>query len=172
MEKVKIIFLDFDGVITTVDSGWNINPKKIELLKDIIDATDAKIVIPSSWRTYDLKSTIENLSKGKNCNSPSGIAFPFCDRIIGITARMGGYRYNDNTNEDGRKPYVSIPRGIEIDDWIRCNEDKFDIISYVILDDDTDMLYNQRFNYVQTDTYYGLNKKHVKKAIKILNKNN
>ena len=46
----KIIFLDFDGVITTLKSKWTIDNEKVELVKQICDATGAKIVISSSWR--------------------------------------------------------------------------------------------------------------------------
>lgn len=39
----KIIFLDFDGVITTLKSNWAIDDKKVELVKEICDITGAKI---------------------------------------------------------------------------------------------------------------------------------
>lgn len=32
----KIIFLDFDGVITTLKSGWKLDPEKLELLGRIL----------------------------------------------------------------------------------------------------------------------------------------
>ena len=38
----KIIFLDFDGVITTLKSNWAIDDKKVELVKEICDITGAK----------------------------------------------------------------------------------------------------------------------------------
>lgn len=47
---MKVIFLDFDGVITTMKSRWNLCKEKMELVKEIVDKTDAKIVISSSWR--------------------------------------------------------------------------------------------------------------------------
>ena len=42
--------------------------------------------------------------------------------------------------------------------------------TYVILDDDSDMLYDQRNNFIQTHMYDGLSEDDVKKAIEILNK--
>ena len=73
----------------------------------------------------------------------------------------------------------SIPRGCEIDYWLR-EDRKFSIESYVILDDDDDMLLSQRNNYVQCsgntdhedciDIGYGLTKICMKKAISILNR--
>ena len=59
----KIIFLDFDGVITTLKSNWAIDDKKVELVKEICDITGAKIVISSSWRRYTLEATIEAITK-------------------------------------------------------------------------------------------------------------
>lgn len=167
MSKVNVIFLDFDGVITTLKSGWAIDKEKIELLGKIIDATNAKIVVSSSWRKDTVEQTIKDLNGGKDCNG-NDKAFPFCDRIIGVTARIGGFRYNDDVSENGRKPLVEIPRGVEIQDWLDNTD--YDINSYVILDDDSDMLYCQKNNFVKTDTYLGLNENNVNEVIKILNR--
>ena len=48
----------------------------------------------------------------------------------------------------------------------KLNED----YTYVILDDDTDMLYWQRNNFIRTNYHRGISASNVKKAIKILNK--
>ena len=40
---MKIIFLDFDGVIT-IPPKWNLNANKIKLIKKLVDETDAKIL--------------------------------------------------------------------------------------------------------------------------------
>ena len=40
---------------------------------------------------------------------------------------------------------------------------------YVILDDDSDMLYTQRFNFIQTDSEIGLMMWEATKAVEILN---
>ena len=47
---MKILFLDFDGVITTLKTRWKIDMDKIKIINDICDKTDAKIVVTSSWR--------------------------------------------------------------------------------------------------------------------------
>ena len=59
-----------------------------------------------------------------------------------------------------------VLRGNEIQDWIDNNDN---IESYVILDDDSDMLESQLFNFVQTDTYEGLTEREVKLCKLILN---
>ena len=59
----KIIFLDIDGVLATPeylkDGEWALNPVKQNILKSIIDETDAKIVLSSSWRLHTLEETKE-----------------------------------------------------------------------------------------------------------------
>ena len=45
--NTKIIFLDFDGVITHPKSKWQIDPNKVNLIIKICKETGAKIVISS-----------------------------------------------------------------------------------------------------------------------------
>ena len=56
----KYIFLDIDGVLNSMDwfeqnkytKGYTeINPGKVKLLKEIVDRTDAKIILSSTWRS-------------------------------------------------------------------------------------------------------------------------
>lgn len=163
---MKVIFLDFDGVITTLESGWNLCTKKMQLLGEIIEKTDARIVISSSWRRNTLEDTIKFIS-GDSIHSKDN-PFPHCDKVIGITDRMYAFSWNDKVNErTGRRPNYLIPRGVEIDRWLKING--HDVDNYVILDDDNDMLYCQRNNFVQTDPYKGLSEENVEQAIKILN---
>ena len=42
--------------------------------------------------------------------------------------------------------------------------------SYVIFDDDQDMLYSQKDNFIHIDYMHGITKEHIEQAIKILNK--
>jgi hypothetical protein len=57
---MKVIFLDFDGVLNSVrydrerargDTN-NIDVTRLPLLKEIVDRTGAKIVLSTSWRIY------------------------------------------------------------------------------------------------------------------------
>ena len=65
MEQVKILFLDFDGVLVTDKHleilaandislrdcyGAKFDPECVELLKQIIDKTNARIVVASTWK--------------------------------------------------------------------------------------------------------------------------
>ena len=56
---MKIIFLDFDGVLNTQDYrdtygdiGAGIDKTRLSLIKKLVDATDAKIVLITSLREY------------------------------------------------------------------------------------------------------------------------
>lgn len=60
----KIIFLDIDGVLNSADhldhtkhcNGYSdISPKKVKLLKKIVDRTGAEIVLSSTWRDLEKK---------------------------------------------------------------------------------------------------------------------
>lgn len=49
---MKVIFLDVDGVLSLPSGSMiSLNKKRIKLLSLIIEATSAKIVISSTWRT-------------------------------------------------------------------------------------------------------------------------
>lgn len=56
-------------------------------------------------------------------------------------------------------------RGDEIQHWLDNNT----VESFVILDDDRDMLESQKNNFINTDGLIGLTEEHVEQAIKILN---
>lgn len=167
-EYKKIIFLDIDGVMASIPflskktkHGF-IDPKKCQLLNTLQDI-GAEIVISSSWG-YDNGRTEKTL---REC----GLTLP----IIGYTDHF----YTD-----------WFCRGNEIEKWLcehfggmctkyykdydgtpyyrkHYHNDDIDY-EYVILDDDSDMLYGQKDNFIKVDVYTGLTKRHINKALKIL----
>lgn len=55
---MRVIFLDIDGELTYTgyrnEKTQNIDLEKVALLKEIVETTDAKIVLSSSWKCgYD-----------------------------------------------------------------------------------------------------------------------
>ena len=68
---MKVVFLDIDGVLNdavTTAELWDDKPKKdhLDCLKAIIDATNAKIVLSSTWRLFpsarnDVKNALRNV---------------------------------------------------------------------------------------------------------------
>jgi hypothetical protein len=165
----KIIFLDIDGVLATPeclkDGMWGLVDAKQTQFKKLMEVTNAEIVLSSSWRKWDLATTIEFMKEE---------GFWYYDKIIGITIRA--YQYLDRT----KKIHLSIPRGVEIQQWIDTNIHSDNgknfnrkklgkDYQYVILDDENDMLYTQRNNFIHTHPTKGLITKDIQKAIKILN---
>lgn len=159
---MKIIFLDFDGVLNHeqfysqrkehgVYLGYplsEIDPQSVQKLNNIIQATGAKVVISSTWR-HGRK--IEELQKILNY-------FGFIGEIIDITPDLGKYDFT--------------VRGNEIWEWIKVNiSDYFNYNQYVILDDDCDMLYYQKDNFIRVDRWVGITGGDVQNAIAILNGN-
>lgn len=155
---MKVIFLDFDGVITTHKSQYRLDKDKMELVKRICDETDAYIVISSSWRRFTLEDTIKDITD----TSKWGVTIPFfpIERVVGVTSRMFSFKGGDN------KYYYRVPRGVEIKRYLDEHED---IDKYVIFDDDSDMLIPQAPYFIQTDAIEGLSELDAEKAITILN---
>lgn len=163
----KYIFLDIDGVIATpdriVDGEWALVDTCQDNLGEILNKTNAYIVLSSSWRKNTLKNTIYYMSE---------MGFKYTDKIVGITIRS--YKYLQ------KGIHLSIPRGVEIKQWIDTNvhsdngknfirKELGKDYNYVILDDHTDMLLEHRNNFIRTDSRKGLNEEDVIEAINILN---
>lgn len=152
---MKVIFLDFDGVIT-IPPKWHLQANKIRYIKKIVDATGAKIVISSSWRQGTVELTIEKmLGRPKRC--PRNKIFNwFIDNLYDVTPWCADDKYN------------GTGRGGEIQTWLD-NHPKVD--NYVIIDDDHDMLDSQLYHFVQTNYEDGITELETNWCIKILNGN-
>jgi hypothetical protein len=164
---MKVIFLDFDGVLNVIpqghdDFGGIFHPEFVENLGRIIEETNAKLVISSSWRHMGL----ERLNRMWKHRGYPG-------EIIGITPDLR-WGTPEEKLEPGEQKYV---RGDEIQAIL---DQYYQITNYVILDDDNDMLVSQLGNFVMTSTNinhpdcidigYGLTKECTNRAIRILNK--
>ena len=176
---MKVLFLDIDGVLNS--ENWfgyrlyciknnmfnevinfvNTNDERIKYklsmiddraianLNRIIEETGCKVVLSSSWRScVEAENTLtEYILKLK------GFKYEFYD----VTPRI-------LTKEFGTQ------RGEEIQLWMDKESEKNDIESFVILDDDSDMLPEQMNNFIQIDGQVGLTDKDVFTAIEILNR--
>lgn len=195
---MKIIFFDFDGVVNVNyagerdEFGQAFHPNFVENLKTIIDQTGAKIVISSSWRKNGLSKM---KAMWKHRNLPGEVIDTTCSLYL---KRDNCIRFYNNKLNEHPTPKIngySIPRGCEIDYWLRekgyydCSwsrEEQLRIIersgieSYVIIDDDSDMLLSQKRNFVRTSGNtdhldhvegFGLTVECALKAIAILNNN-
>lgn len=163
MPNRKIIFLDIDGVLNSMDyfeqtkecKGYTeINPDKVKLLKEIVDRTGAEIVLSSTWRNL-----------GKRKNEPEHPMYTY----LTDTLKEYGMEIVDHT------PYIGQDRPKEIKAWLDNQRNKD--IRFVSLDDDF-----PKYKYdevgigdflVRTSFYEkdgGLRQEHVEKAVEILNR--
>lgn len=142
---MKIIFLDVDGVLNSeLDSfDWNVQTDyHFELLKSLVDKTQAKIVLSSSWRKS--KDSLETIKSRL--------------QDFGIDV----YDVTPSINSPNTK------RGDEIRQWIDTQQDT-SVTSFIILDDNSDMCEYTNTNLVQTDIKIGFQKQDYEKALKMLN---
>lgn len=182
----NIIFLDIDGVLNC-EIGYKYNecqyvefineythemshyqsfyaPAK-HLLNKLIMDTHADIVISSSWKGMGIE-WLKQVWRQED----------MCGDIIGVTDSLRHIDFN-------------IPRGVEIVKWLLDNDyrninwskevqqdymTKSNINNFIIIDDDSDMLYNQRNHFVHTlndpTNKMGFNQGHYEYALKILSK--
>jgi HAD domain in Swiss Army Knife RNA repair proteins len=160
---MRIVFLDIDGVLN--NQLWyestkgicrerdDLDPKNIEQLNNLIKATGAKVVVTSVWRLGRSVAELQAILDGNG----------FEGEVIGTTLDL---RYKEHG--------ACILRGNEIYCWIQEHEDligekSHEYKRYVILDDDSDMLYWQRNNFIHVDPYCGLTPNIIFHAEKILN---
>lgn len=163
---MKVIFLDIDGVLNCIpqghdDFGGIFHSHFVDNLGRILNETGAKIVISSTWKSSGLKYLKDMWSHRGYPGDIIDITPDVYDLI-----NLGLFQYYDD-----------VDRGHEIDKWLK---DHPEVDNYVILDDDNDMLDNQRDNFVRTsnnmdhpdciDIGYGLTKICSDKAIEILNR--
>ncbi len=154
MEKIKVLFLDFDGVlnfrrylIEKNEYGVVIDPKRMEILKGIIDATNARLVLTTSWRVHWHKDPVRCKDIGKDIN-----------RIFAES----GLEIFDKTQvrNEGRE--------YEIEMWLQKHPE---VEAYAVLDDeflDADRLEG---NFVKTSSFKeGLDREAAQKVIEILNR--
>lgn len=111
---MKVIFLDFDGVITTLRSNWSLYKEKMLLLKRIVDATGAKIVISGSWRRHTLEDTLKHITDKSDC-FVGGNPFICPESVVGITDKMYSSCYGNDSM------HFFIPRGCEIERYLMAH---------------------------------------------------
>lgn len=146
---MKIIFLDFDGVITTrrtkFESG---DPDCIAQLNRIVQATGAHVVLSTSWRLlWPLEQLREKLEDW-------GFAGAVWDRTLDLSHFVGNGLWH------------SAERGEEISTWLKDNRE-LNVTDFVVLDDETDMV-GVHPQHVHVNKEVGLTAADAELAIRIL----
>lgn len=144
----KVIFLDIDGVLNdhkpVVSNYGGIFPRKVKMLNQITDATEAVIVVSSAWR-YMVHGGAMTLGGFKYMFLTHGVR----GNVIDITP----------SDED-------IPtRPEQITYWLQNNN----VGRYIIIDDiDFGFELTHPGRFVKTHPKVGLTKRHIEKAIGLL----
>lgn len=169
-----IIFLDFDGVLNTEKYycelkskglpsddkyGQLFDPEAVANLRKIIDATDARIVVSSSWRYMGL-NVLQRMWYDRDLPG----------RIVDITPLHlldDKLRDTDLTQVD----MLSLCRGNEIkwyfDEVIDANSDSR---RFVIFDDLKEVLPELQDHFVRIDPIVGITEMDVERAIEVVNR--
>jgi hypothetical protein len=148
-QNQKILFLDIDGVLISEEyfkkkfskqTGLSrFNPDSVSLIKALIEEFSLRIVISSSWRYAAIDKLMHELKINK----------------------LFDYLYYDWFT-----PVIHpAHRGMEIRLWLDLHTE---VNEYVILDDDENILDEQKDNYVQTQLDYGMITKHYNRVRAIL----
>lgn len=150
MDKIKVIFLDVDGVLNSshttrkTASGYTfVGNRQLKNLKHIVKETGAKVVLSSDWR-YGRDDPVYNSDYLELRHELQRYGIQF----YGFTPEL-----------------PSGHRGAEISKWLKAHEE---VGNFVILDDRTDIEPNKD-HWVRTVMSQGLGVKEAEDAINILN---
>ena len=171
----KVIFLDVDGVLNSTKTLYedsSLEDNLILNLKELVNKTDAKIILSSSWRlsTEAVSTLMDKLDKfglvisGMTCD---GVDLDWLEKYeFDVTKKYLDTKFDYDENKQIK---ITHDRGAEIFKWLHDHDD----CVYVILDDEIEDIkpYFNESAIVKTSYKIGLTKEDVKKAIQILNKN-
>ena len=159
---MNYLFLDIDGVLNTgrysnylvenglceTDADGNLfDPEAVKNLQTIIEETDAKIIITSTWR---LDGDMQALWRNRN----------LAGEVIGVTPTI------EKERAIGKITIWYGQRGMEIEAWLQDNA-TFPF-KYAILDDEDDYLPHQSEHLILTDPMTGITEDVAEKVISLL----
>lgn len=138
-EKIRVLFLDFDGVLNSVRSAiafksykeHALDPVAVGMIRTLVEEHNLKIVISSTWRVLYSMEEFHSMFLTYHKWDTRNI-------IIDVT------------------PYIPILklRGYEIVSWLQNGMGKnYNVTDYIIIDDDSDMLSEQKEggHFIKTD---------------------
>lgn len=152
--SIPLIFLDIDGVLNS--DTWfaslgrepngnvdDIDPSAVRRLNSLVERTDAKIIISSTWRLFYRRPALQSILS--RCGLKS--------RIAGVTP--------------------TVPNGVrgdEIQSWLNVSNlipGAYSPTGMVILDDDADMAHLSPW-LVRTSAHVGLTEEDVDRAVDVI----
>ena len=159
---MNYLFLDIDGVLNTgqysnylVDNGlcetdadgYLFDPEAVKNLRYIIEKTDAKIIITSTWR---LDGDMQALWYNRK----------LAGKVVGVTPTI------QKEKGIGKIKIWYGHKGMEVEEWL--NRYATAPYKYAILDDEDDYLETQSNHLVLTDPMTGITKEVADKVISLL----
>lgn len=146
MGKIKVAFLDIDGVWNNISSSIVLNqeydPVTLALIQKLQEETGIYIVLSTTHR-FGWETSSE-----------------FCQH-------MKEYNISMNMHNGWRTPYMQgRARGEEIQKWLEKYGENIE--TYIIIDDDRDMLEDQLPYFVHTDSMTGFGGREYEQALSIL----
>lgn len=165
---VRVVFLDMDGVLNSVDffdrnvvhkavpemgsdDWWTrmIDPVAVERLNRIVEGSGAKVVLSSSWRYHTSPRDIQRILSARG----------FVGEIIGRTPLAT--EMPEPLRRTGK-------RGLEVEVWLAKNK-HLGVEQFVILDDLGEGSFDHLVKYlVRTSWGHGLLDEHVEPALRLL----
>lgn len=173
---MKVIFLDVDGVLNNLEdilhhpemeSPEQPQDKHLQVLKKIIDATGAEVVVSSGWRMTleGIQDVIDALWKygiAIRGVTPEGCQISLFDQLFPEIKPQNVDTWRSKLDR------VVYDRGAEIASWLYKYRNEIE--SFLILDDEVfDIQKYYPDHYIKTDPNEGLVDKYIDEAIKILN---
>lgn len=139
MEKIKVLFLDMDGVVNSAENqkqglfktSFPVDPYMAFLVGKIVLDTNCKVVLSSSWRHH--KESVEQINK----------------QMVELFDITGSEPY-DHSLPPGAE---NCQRGREIKAWLDKHPE---VEKYAILDDENDMLPEQQKYFFKTTWQKGI----------------
>ena len=170
---MKVIFLDVDGVLIHNESldgvNLHIDEENVKVLKEIVDKTDAKIVLSSAWRKEYNKDLPGKKNRYKVLeNILNRNALQIYDRTPIIKEQSLPYEHQEDLQVINLSYDPKTTRAAEINSYIENHEE---IESFLILDDENHEweYFGFENNWIHTDPSKGaLQKHHIPQAIEIL----
>jgi len=159
---IKVIFLDIDGVLNTwytkTETSYGstfVDDRKIRILKEIINRTNAKVVLSSTWRIG-----WEHIERGHRDTWAANDFMELRNKLFEYGIEL--YDKTPMLDKYGRC------RGEEIDAWLH-NPLHENVDGYVIIDDlSGKWLRPCSSHLLQTSEMKGLEEKHIKVAERIM----
>lgn len=198
----KLLFLDIDGVLNyssyyksaeyLKNYGKMYDSNKLDLLKEIVDATNCTVVMSSSWRVFyfnskppliasELKKDLKHrgiIIKHKIGNEYNHELFKLYSGGFNWVEDSKGVYYTEYTPAEKQPVTDFYERGLQIKLFKENWEKKHGKVNFAILDDDDGDLHLFGENFVRTNWYgntpeeCGITKDIVEKCTSLLNKKN